>query len=61
MYLNQLQDIICEGYRVWGGQNEDLLQWLITPCKALGGKKPIDCDYNDVIGLIVRIEHGIHS
>lgn len=61
MTEEQLCQIISSGYSVWNGEVEKLLQWLITPCKALGNNKPINCTYKEVIEQIKRIEYGVYS
>ena len=61
MTEEELQGIIACGYTVWNGEVEKLLQWLITPCKALGNTKPINCTYKEVVDEIKRIEYGVYS
>lgn len=44
-------------FRVFG--NELLAtRWLSTPVDALGGKRPVDADLQEVLDLLVRVEHG---
>lgn len=35
------------------------IEWLSRPLRALGGKRPIDVDAEEVITLIARLEHGL--
>ena len=33
-------------------------KWLITPARALGNKRPVEADIEQVMDLIARIENG---
>ncbi len=42
MSKEDLIEIIVMGYDVWSGDYNKLIEWLNTPCKAMGGNKPIE-------------------
>ncbi|MCO7575751.1 MULTISPECIES: antitoxin Xre/MbcA/ParS toxin-binding domain-containing protein [Pseudomonas chlororaphis group] len=37
------------------------VQWLRTPLRALGHKRPVDAGIEEVIDLLGRIEHGFSA
>lgn len=41
--------------------HEQWMKWMLTPCKPLGDKRPIDCDSLEVIKEINRIAHGVYG
>lgn len=43
------------------GDEQRAVQWLCTPMRALGGKRPVDAGIEEVIDLLRRIEHELSS
>jgi len=61
MSKEDLIEIIVMGYDVWSGDYNKLIEWLNTPCKAMGGNKPIEYTKEEIITVMTRIEHGVYS
>ena len=61
MTKEEIQEVISIGHDTWNGKYIELFNWLITPCKAMGGKPPIEYSKHEIINEIMRIEHGIYS
>lgn len=40
------------------GNEPRAVEWLSTPTRALGVKRPVDADVEQVLELIARLEHG---
>ncbi|WP_288442181.1 antitoxin Xre/MbcA/ParS toxin-binding domain-containing protein [uncultured Pseudomonas sp.] len=43
------------------GDDQRAVQWLCTPMRALGDKRPVDAGIEEVIDLLGRIEHGFSA
>nr|WP_236165630.1 antitoxin Xre/MbcA/ParS toxin-binding domain-containing protein [Pseudomonas fulva] len=43
------------------GDDQRAVQWLCTPMRALGDKRPVDAGIEEVIDLLRRIEHGFSA
>ncbi len=61
----RLMRVMEEGMRVFADQNK-AQGWLRRPCRALGGKKPIDLLQSEtgarlVENELMRIDHGIFA
>lgn len=61
MSRNDFTEVMFIGYGVWNGETDKLLNWLLTPCPAMGGKRPIDYSKDEIINELHRIEYGIFA
>ena len=61
MSKEELQEVIETGYDVWNEDYQKLIAWLNEPCKAMDGKKPIDCSKQEIIICMMKIDYGIIS
>lgn len=50
-------NLLAAAIRVFGSEVY-AKEWLITPARALGHKRPVDAGIEEVIDLIGRMEHG---
>lgn len=50
-------NLLTAAIRVFGSEAY-AKEWLITPARALGHKRPVDAGIEEVIDLIARMEHG---
>ena len=63
--IMSLADIFSFGFEVFEDQDH-FRKWLLSPLRAIGGKKPFDLLHSsfgreEVRNLIGRIEHGVYS
>jgi uncharacterized protein (DUF2384 family) len=61
--MNDFEDAIdSEVYEaavgLFGGNDSQAVNWLNTPCLALGSIKPVDANPQDVLAVIWRLNFG---
>ncbi|MGW7233005.1 antitoxin Xre/MbcA/ParS toxin-binding domain-containing protein [Pseudomonas fulva] len=61
MYNKQATpDVLAAALKLFNGSTEDANNWLNSPHRALGYKKPIDEPPCEVLKLISQIELGVY-
>lgn len=60
MDINELKMAKKKAREVFG-EDIKINKWFNTKNKALGNKTPKECELNEVLELIIRIEYGTYS
>lgn len=54
------QNVLDAAVRLFGDQAR-AIHWLSNPARALGGKRPLDADAQEILDLLARLDHGFFA